>query len=121
MRATTSRLDQIKLDRALADIREFISEPKAWHSALKQLSAIKDYGMGEERFCSADAALRHCQEIKSLFPPNTPEHVIRNLDAIADEIQHLQSQDIPPELKLALNPYVILCAAGVIIYLVFFR
>lgn len=120
MNAASSRITQARLDQALADIREHISNPEDWQAALRQLSSIKDYAMGEERFCTAQAALENCEQIKGYFSAGAPASALQNLDAIADEIQSLQKQDLPVLVQLLANPLTLI-AAGVAIYWFFFR
>ena len=76
--------------------------------------------MGEERFCSARAALEHCEQIKGRFPQSTPENVLRNMDAIADEIRRLQQNDIPGGFD-SLLPLAALIGLAIVIYCFFFR
>ncbi len=120
MHAIASRITQTRLDQALVDIREHISRPEDWQAALRQLSSIKDYAMGEERFCTAQAALENCEQIKGYFPDTAPPAARWNLDAIAAEIRAIQKQDLPLLIHFIANPITLL-AAGFAIYWFLFR
>jgi hypothetical protein len=115
-----SKITQRKLDSLLADIHAHLTGSN-WAAALRQLSSIKDYAMGEERLCSASAALRHCEQIRSYFPPTAPESVLKNIDSISKEIEQLQTEDAPDFLSLLLHPFAIATVGVVLAYWFFLR
>jgi len=120
MISTKSRITQHRLDQALADIRQHISASRNWQQALNHLSSIKDYAMGEERFCSASQALEHCGRIKGMLSESAPETASRNLEAIAEEIRQLQQEGgiAAPSFDL-LIPGLMLVALAVVLYFLF--
>jgi hypothetical protein len=120
MISTKSRITQQRLDQALADIQQFISASKNWQLALNHLSSIKDYAMGEERFCSASQALEHCGRIRGMLPESASENAFRNLEAIAEEIRQLQQEGgiSAPSFDL-LVPGLMLVALAVVLYFLF--
>jgi len=122
MKTSISRIDEARLDQALADIRHYIQEPKKWQAAMKQLSAIRDYSFGEVRFCSAQQALENCRQIQAVFPGSTPPSVTANLDAIAETIQRIEKHEAPIFLELIMNPLVVITVGViVVIYFMYFR
>jgi hypothetical protein len=122
MNTTVSRIDQTKLDQALADITEHITTPQNWQFALKQLSSIRDYSLGDLRSCTAQAALENCEQIKDYFPPSAPESAIRTMDAIADEIQQIEKAEVPILFQLLANPLVIITIGlAIAVYWFYFR
>lgn len=118
--SSPSRITQQKLDLLLADIHAHI-QGNDWSSALRQLSSIKDYAMGEEHLCSANAALENCEQLRGYFPSSAPERVFKNIDSIAREIQHLKKQDVPDVLGLVLHPFVLAAIGVILVYWFFLR
>lgn len=94
MNTANSRIDHRKLERALGDIREHITESAVWKSAMQHLSSIRDYSYSDLRSCDGPAALEHCDALKRSFPAETtPEKVFQNLDAIAAEIAQIEEEE----------------------------
>lgn len=112
-----SQISQVRLDQLLADIGHHIPDGERWQTAITRLSSIKDFSMGETHLCSARAALQNCEQIKGYFSEPIPKNVEENLDAIMEEIRHLQVEHAPDFTRLLTNP---LLLAGVIIGVFYF-
>lgn len=121
MPPAVSRISQSRLDRALDDISRHISDRQHWQDAMRQLSAIKDFSMGETQLCSAAAAMENCEQIKGYFPDAAPGEAVKNLDEIIAEIRHLQEEQAPDFLGLLGHPLVIAALATAVLYFVLFR
>jgi hypothetical protein len=119
MISTQSRITQRKLDQALADIREYIGATKGWQRALNHLSSIKDYAMGEERFCTATQALEHCDLIKGMMPPTAPDTARNNLDSIAEEIRRIQQEEVVSDPLSLFFPIVLILGLAFVVYYLF--
>lgn len=118
MNTANSRIDHRKLERALADIREHISESAVWKEAMQHLSSIRDFSYSDIRSCDGPAALEHCAALKRSFPgETTPPKVIQNLDAIAAEIEQIEAEDTSESSSgFLIALVVILVAFGLLAY-----
>ena len=121
MSAAQSKINPSLLDQALVDIRSHISNGEHWQSAMRQLSSIKDYSMGEQHLCSSQSALENCEQIKGYFPDSTPGEALANIDRIIEEIRQLQKEEAPDFTRLLFHPLFVAGAITAIFYFLVLR
>ncbi len=125
MKVSFSRIDETKLDQALADVRQYITDTKNWQAAMRILSSIRDFSFNDAKACTSQEALDYCEQIKGCFPNTVSQSVITNFDAIASEVRRIEKEDSPILSEIGPTPLVIVIVAAVlpiiVIYWFFFR
>lgn len=114
------RVAQTKLERVEADIRQYVTDVEDRDFAERQLSSIRDFALGDDRACSARAALENCEQIKGYFPAGTPAAAFENIDELERDISAFQSAGKPALVRFFSHPLVLLALGAALVYFVFF-
>jgi len=108
---------EARREEALADIRRYITDPEDLRHALKQFHALLEYAPGDEHVCTWESALDNCEQVKGYFPATTPETVLENIEAIAEEIRRCKKRESPVLWRMLTSPAVVIGIFAVLVAL----